>query len=146
MAVQLPSPAAPRSTRSPSMAARFMEAGFQGDITVEARAPRPAGGALCRQNHRRANASHTISRQETAACQKTRRTPVKRGTDALAVVVSSQNDFHRRDAGPVAGHLSPALSAGPRWTRPGPTRPSCATCRAWRAAPSTSSWNRSTPT
>ncbi|MEZ4583968.1 MAG: hypothetical protein R3A10_20415 [Caldilineaceae bacterium] len=129
------------------MAARFMEAGFQGDITVEARAQ---GGfvALCADRTIDvANASHTISRQETAACQKTRRTPVEArvGTDAAAVVVSSENDSHRCDAWPSCRPSSPA----PRWSGWNPAWPRRAH-RALHAEPGRHLrlllWNRSTPT
>ena len=105
------------------MAARFMDAGFQGEITVESTGTKAGFVALCADKSADvANASHVISRQETAACQKARRTPVEArvGTDALAVVVSSQNDF-LTDVTPA--QLQAIFSEAERWSDVDPAWP-----------------------
>lgn len=80
------------------MAERYKEAGFQGNISVESVGTKAGYAALCVDKSADiADASRAMSRQEQAVCNKKLRntSEFQVGTDALAVVVSSQNDFAR---------------------------------------------------
>jgi phosphate transport system permease protein len=79
-----------------AMADRFEAAGHAGAVTVESVGTKAGYAALCADKSADiANSSRAITRQEAAACTKARRTPVELrvGSDALALVVSNQNDF-----------------------------------------------------
>lgn len=105
------------------MAEQFQAAGYGGDITVESTGTKAGFVALCPDKAIDiANASHVITRQELAACEKARRTPVtvRVGTDALAVVVSSENDF-LTDATPQ--QLQTIFTGAERWSDVDPSWP-----------------------
>src|SRR3990170_2814855 len=81
---------------SERMAERFKDEGFGGEITIYSIG---SGAGLERfwgaGETDIANASRAIKEDEVAACTAIGRTPIefRVGTDALAVVVSSENDF-----------------------------------------------------
>lgn len=80
------------------LAEMFEAAGHDGTVTVESTGTKGGYAALCVDKTAAiADSSRAISRQESAACLKSKRTPVEIhvGADAIAVVVSSQNDFVR---------------------------------------------------
>ena len=80
------------------LAEMFEAAGHDGTVTVESTGTKGGYTALCVDKTAAiADSSRAISRQETAACVKSKRMPVEIqvGADAVAVVVSSQNDFVR---------------------------------------------------
>ncbi len=80
------------------LAEMFEAAGHDGTVTVESTGTKGGYAALCVDKTAAiADSSRAISRQESAACLKSKRTPVELhvGADAIAVVVSSQNDFVR---------------------------------------------------
>ena len=80
------------------MGEMFEAAGHAGTVTVESTGTKGGYDALCVDKTAQiADSSRAISRQETAACVKSKRVPVEMvvGADAVAVVVSSQNDFVR---------------------------------------------------
>ncbi|MCB0044255.1 MAG: phosphate ABC transporter permease PstA [Caldilineaceae bacterium] len=74
----------------------FQAAGYPGAITLESVGTKAGYAALCADRTADiANASRRMTRQEAAACSKNRRTPVEIqvGADALALVVSQENDW-----------------------------------------------------
>jgi phosphate transport system permease protein len=79
-----------------AIADAFMATVHQGDVTVESTGTKAGYAALCSDKSASiANSSRAITRQEAAACTKARRVPVELrvGADAVALVVSSQNEF-----------------------------------------------------
>ena len=81
---------------SQRMAERFQEAGYQGVITNESTGSTAGFRAFCVEGTADiANASRPIRREEIELCDKIGRAPVefRVGTDALAIVVSQENDF-----------------------------------------------------
>ncbi len=80
------------------LAEMFEANGHDGAVTVESTGTKSGYAALCADKTAAiADSSRAITRQETAACLKSKRTPVQLqvGADAVAVVVSSRNDFAR---------------------------------------------------
>ncbi len=78
------------------MAEQFTAAGFAGEVTIENIGTSAGFARFCDgQGVDIANASRAISRGESELCAKNRRTPLELrvGTDALAIVVSAQNEF-----------------------------------------------------
>jgi phosphate transport system substrate-binding protein len=78
------------------MAERFAEEGFGGQITVDSIGSGAGFERFCESGETDiANASRAIKESEIASCAEIGRTPIELrvGTDALAVVVSSENDF-----------------------------------------------------
>jgi phosphate binding protein len=79
-----------------AMAERFREEGFAGEITIDSIGSGGGFERFCSTGETDiANASRPINDEEIANCQAIGRTPVefRVGTDALAVTVSSENDF-----------------------------------------------------
>ena len=78
------------------MADRFKDDGFAGEITIDSIGSGGGFERFCKTGETDiANASRAIKDEEAANCQAIGRTPIefRVGTDALAVVVSSENDF-----------------------------------------------------
>ena len=78
------------------MAIQFRRGGFNGPFELEQVGTTGGFDLFCQEGGTDiANASRPIKRAEVEACQRARREPVefRVGTDALAVAVSSQNDF-----------------------------------------------------
>lgn len=81
---------------SERMAERFTDEGFSGTVTVDSIGSGAGFERFCEAGESDiANASRAIKDDEVALCAAIGRTPVefRVGTDALAVVVSSENDF-----------------------------------------------------
>jgi phosphate transport system substrate-binding protein len=81
---------------SERMAERFKDEGFGGEITIDSIGSGAGLERFCVAGETDiANASRAIKDDEVAACTAIGRTPIefRVGTDALAVVVSSENDF-----------------------------------------------------
>jgi phosphate transport system substrate-binding protein len=81
---------------SERMAERFREEGFSGNVTIDSVGTGGGFERFCETGETDiANASRGINEDELAACQAIGREPVefRVGTDALSVVVSSENDF-----------------------------------------------------
>jgi phosphate transport system substrate-binding protein len=81
---------------SERMAQRFSEEGFTGNITIDSIGTGGGFERFCVNGETDiANASRTIKDTELASCQAISREPLafRVGTDAIAVVVSSQNTF-----------------------------------------------------
>ena len=79
-----------------ALAILFRRAGFNGPIKVDSVGSTPGFRLFCEDKATDiSNASRAIKRAEVEACQKSNRTPLefRVGTDALAVVVSTENDF-----------------------------------------------------
>jgi phosphate transport system substrate-binding protein len=78
------------------MADRFKDDGFAGEITIDSIGSGGGFERFCKTGETDiANASRAIRDEEVANCAAINRTPIefRVGTDALAVVVSSENDF-----------------------------------------------------
>lgn len=78
------------------MAELFTDEGFSGNITVDSIGSGAGIERFCVAGESDiANASRAIEEDEIAACEEIGRTPIefRVGTDALSVVVSSENDF-----------------------------------------------------
>jgi phosphate transport system substrate-binding protein len=81
---------------SEAMAVRFQDEGYAGNITIDSVGTGAGFERFCVAGETDiSNASRPINEEETAACESIGRTPLefRVGTDALAVVVSSENDF-----------------------------------------------------
>ncbi len=81
---------------SERMAERFKDEGFGGEITIDSIGSGAGFERFCVAGETDiANASRGIKDEEKANCQKIGREPIefRVGTDALALVVSSENDF-----------------------------------------------------
>jgi phosphate transport system substrate-binding protein len=81
---------------SERMAERFQDEGYSGNITVDSIGSGAGFERFCVAGETDiSNASRAIKEEEIASCQAIGRTPIefRVGTDALAVVVSSANDF-----------------------------------------------------
>jgi phosphate transport system substrate-binding protein len=81
---------------SERMAERFKDEGFSGEITIDSIGSGAGLERFCVAGETDiANSSRAIKEDEAAACTAIGRTPIefRVGTDALAVVVSSENDF-----------------------------------------------------
>ena len=78
------------------MAERFKDEGFEGDITIAMVGSGAGFERFCVEGESDiSNASRAIKDSEVESCQSIGREPIefRVGTDALAVVVSSENDF-----------------------------------------------------
>jgi phosphate binding protein len=78
------------------MAERFQDEGYAGNITVDSIGTGAGFERFCVAGETDiSNASRAINEEEIASCQAIGREPIefRVGTDALAVVVSSENDF-----------------------------------------------------
>jgi phosphate transport system permease protein len=78
------------------MADEFVASGFAGEVHVESTSTQAGLAEFCSKGDVEiVNASRAISRAETEACRKARRTPLefRVGNDALAIVVSQENSF-----------------------------------------------------
>jgi phosphate transport system substrate-binding protein len=81
---------------SERMAERFTEEGFGGQITVDSIGSGAGFERFCKSGETDiSNASRAIKQEEIDNCAAIGRTPIefRIGTDALAIVVSSENDF-----------------------------------------------------
>jgi phosphate transport system substrate-binding protein len=81
---------------SERMAVRFQDEGYAGNITIDSVGTGAGFERFCVAGETDiANASRPIKEEELASCQSIGREPVefRVGTDALAVVVSAENDF-----------------------------------------------------
>jgi phosphate binding protein len=79
-----------------AMADRFRNEGFAGEITIDSIGSGGGFERFCSTGETDiANASRAIKEEEQANCEAIGRTPIefRVGTDALAVVASSENDF-----------------------------------------------------
>ena len=78
------------------MAERFKDEGFAGNITIDSIGSGAGFERFCKTGETDiANASRAIKDSEVESCQAINRTPIefRVGTDALAIVVSNENDF-----------------------------------------------------
>jgi len=78
------------------MADRFKDEGFAGNITIDSIGSGGGFERFCETGETDiANASRAIKDSEVESCQAISRTPIefRVGTDAMAIVVSSENDF-----------------------------------------------------
>jgi phosphate binding protein len=78
------------------MAERFQDEGYTGNITIDSIGSGAGFERFCVAGETDiANASRAINEEEIASCEGIGRTPIefRVGTDALAVVVSAENDF-----------------------------------------------------
>ena len=78
------------------MSERFRDEGFSGNITVDSIGSGAGFERFCEAGESDvSNASRAINQDEVALCEGIGRTPVefRVGTDALAIVVSQENDF-----------------------------------------------------
>jgi len=81
---------------SERMALRFKEEGYTGNVTVDSIGSGAGFERFCKAGETDiSNASRAIKDSEIESCKAINRTPIefRVGTDALAVVVSSENDF-----------------------------------------------------
>jgi phosphate transport system substrate-binding protein len=81
---------------SERMVERFSEEGFGGQITIDSIGSGAGFERFCKTGETDvSNASRAIKEEEVANCAAIGRTPIefRVGTDAMAVVVSSENDF-----------------------------------------------------
>ena len=79
-----------------AVALRYKDEGFAGQVTIDSVGTGGGFERFCQTGETDvANASRAINEEETAACEAIGRTPIefRVGTDALAVVVSAENDF-----------------------------------------------------
>ena len=108
---------------SERMAERFKDEGFGGEITIDSIGSGAGFERFCVAGETDiANASRGIKDEERANCQKIGREPIefRVGTDALAVVVSSENDF-LTDV--TTEQLAPIFSTAETWADVDPTWP-----------------------
>lgn len=77
------------------LAVCFQEEGFTGHINLDSTGTLAGFKALCEGQTDIANASHVMRPEDKQLCQNNNRQPLELqvGTDALAIVVSHQNDF-----------------------------------------------------
>ncbi|NJN99091.1 MAG: PstS family phosphate ABC transporter substrate-binding protein, partial [Anaerolineales bacterium] len=81
---------------SERMAERFQDEGYAGNITIDSIGSGAGFERFCVAGETDiSNASRAINEEEIASCESIGRTPIefRVGTDALAVVVSAENDF-----------------------------------------------------
>jgi phosphate transport system substrate-binding protein len=81
---------------SERMSERFNDEGFSGNITVDSIGSGAGFERFCKDGDTDiSNASRAINDDEKASCESIGRTPIefRVGTDALSVVVSTENDF-----------------------------------------------------
>ena len=79
-----------------AVALRYSDEGFAGQVTIDSVGTGGGFERFCETGETDiANASRAINEEEVAACEVIGRTPIefRVGTDALAVVVSTENDF-----------------------------------------------------
>ncbi len=106
------------------MAINFRRAGYQGALDLQQTGTSAGFEAFCGSSKGpdMVDASRAILRAETEACDKTHRTPLALtiGTDALAIVVSQQNDF-LQDV--TAEQLRSIFTDYERWSEVDPSFP-----------------------
>ena len=98
------------------MAERFQDEGFAGQITIDSIGSGGGFERFCETGETDvSNASRPIKDSEVEACAELGRTPVefRVGTDALAVVVSSENDFIE---GASMEELAAIFSTAEKWS------------------------------
>jgi len=98
------------------MAERFQDEGFAGQITIDSIGSGGGFERFCETGETDvSNASRPIKDSEVEACAELGRTPVefRVGTDALAVVVSSENDFVE---GASIEELAAIFSTAEKWS------------------------------
>jgi phosphate binding protein len=81
---------------SEAMAARFVDEGYAGNITIDSIGTGAGFERFCVSGETDiSNASRPIDEEETASCEAIGRTPVefRVGTDALAIIVNPENDW-----------------------------------------------------
>ncbi|MEM7134862.1 MAG: phosphate ABC transporter permease PstA [Chloroflexota bacterium] len=82
---------------SEALSNKYTESGFSGEISIESIGSKAGLARFCSgaEGVDIANASRTITRAETEFCRRNRLTPLefRVGNDAIAVVVSAENDF-----------------------------------------------------
>ena len=98
------------------MAERFEDEGFAGNITIDSIGSGGGFERFCETGETDvSNASRPIKDSEVEACAELGRTPIefRVGTDALAVVVSVENDFA---AGATMEELAAIFSTAEKWS------------------------------
>ena len=98
------------------MAERFQDEGFAGEITIDSIGSGGGFERFCETGETDvSNASRPIKDSEVEACAELGRTPIefRVGTDALAVVVSSENDFV---TGASLEELAAIFSTAEKWS------------------------------
>ncbi|MCC6455135.1 MAG: phosphate ABC transporter permease PstA [Caldilineaceae bacterium] len=111
------------------MANEFIASGFAGEVDVESTSTQVGLAEFCsRGNVEIVNASRAISRAETEACRKSRRTPLefRVGNDALAIVVSQENSFLQNV---TQEQLAQLFTTAEQWSDVDPSWPSEAIVR-----------------
>jgi phosphate transport system substrate-binding protein len=104
------------------MANRFRDEGFAGNITVDSIGTGAGFERFCAAESDIANASRPIDEDEIAACQANGREPLefRVGTDALAIVVSPENDWVTEV---TAEQLAQLFGAAATWSDVNPDWP-----------------------
>lgn len=108
---------------SERMAERFQDEGYSGNITVDSIGSGAGFERFCVAGETDiANASRAIKEEEIASCQKIGRAPIefRVGTDALAVVVSTENNF-LTDV--TVEQLAQIFSSAEKWSDVDPSWP-----------------------
>jgi phosphate transport system substrate-binding protein len=109
---------------SEAMAARFQDEGYSGNITIDSIGSGAGFERFCVQGETDiSNASRPIKDSEVESCQAIGREPIefRVGTDALAVVVSQDNDFVD---GATFDELALIFSTAENWSDVNPDWPS----------------------
>jgi phosphate transport system substrate-binding protein len=105
------------------MSERFRDEGFSGNITVDSIGSGAGFERFCEAGESDiSNASRAINEDEVALCEGIGRTPVefRVGTDALAIVVSQENDFL---TGLTLEQLAMVFSTAVNWSDVDPSWP-----------------------
>ena len=105
------------------MAARFQDEGYRGNITIDSIGSGAGFERFCVEGESDiSNASRPIKEKEIAAAKEIGRTPIefRVGTDALAVVVSKENDFAKNAS---LDELAMIFSGARRWSEVNPDWP-----------------------
>lgn len=108
---------------SERMAERFQEEGFSGNITIESIGSGAGFERFCVSGETDiSNASRAIKEDERSSCQAIGREPIefRVGTDALAVVVSVENDFV---SDLTTDQLALVFSTAEKWSDVNPSWP-----------------------
>jgi len=108
---------------SERMAERFQDEGYAGNITIDSIGSGAGFERFCVQGETDiANASRAIKDSEVESCRGIGREPIefRVGTDALAIVVSQENDFL---TGATMDELAAIFSAATKWSDVNPDWP-----------------------
>ncbi len=108
---------------SERMAERFQDEGYAGNITIDSIGSGAGFERFCVAGETDiSNASRAIKDSEIASCKAIGRTPIqfRVGTDALAVVVSTKNDFL---TGVTLEQLAQIFSTAEKWSDVDPSFP-----------------------